>query len=85
MTAMASDFCAAEEPGEVGELEKKKMRSSIEFVMQTQPYLVVNPMPRGLVAICLNSSTHYPILFDNFQRKVRNIQFFAALSIRLDF
>jgi len=71
MTAMAADFCAAEERGEVGELEKK-IRSGIEFVMQAQPYLAVNPMPRGLEAVCLKASTHYPTLFDNFQRELRN-------------
>eukprot|EP01018_Ginkgo_biloba_P007718 Gb_07655 [translate_table: standard] len=71
MIAMASEFCAAEEQGEVGEL-KQKIGSGVTFVMQAQPYLAAIPMPKGLEAVCLKACTHYPTLFDHFQRELRN-------------
>lgn len=71
MSAMAADLCAAEELGEVAELAQK-MSYGIDFVVQAQHFLAANPMPKGLEAICLKASTHYPTLFDHFQRELRD-------------
>uniref|UniRef100_A0A0C9RMN5 TSA: Wollemia nobilis Ref_Wollemi_Transcript_10509_3085 transcribed RNA sequence n=1 Tax=Wollemia nobilis TaxID=56998 RepID=A0A0C9RMN5_9CONI len=70
MAAMAAEFCKSEEQGEVGELTQK-MGYGIAFVMQAQPFLAANPMPKGLESLCLKASTHYPTLFDHFQRELR--------------
>ncbi|KAJ1283557.1 hypothetical protein BS78_03G137600 [Paspalum vaginatum] len=43
------------------------------FVVQTQPYLSATPMPKGQEALCFKASTHYPTLFDNFQRELRDV------------
>jgi hypothetical protein len=43
------------------------------FVMQAQAYLSATPMPKGQEALCLKASTHYPTLFDNFQRELRDV------------
>ncbi|XP_020690843.2 DNA-binding protein SMUBP-2 isoform X3 [Dendrobium catenatum] len=46
---------------------------SLAFVIQAQPYLNAIPMPKGLEALCFKVCTHYPTLFDHFQRELRDI------------
>nr|KJB44364.1 hypothetical protein B456_007G248100 [Gossypium raimondii] len=72
MKAMASDFASAELQGEFLEL-RQRMGPGLTFVIQAQPYLNSVPMPLGLEAICLKACTHYPTLFDHFQRELRNV------------
>lgn len=72
MRAMASDFAAAEVQGEFLEL-RQQMGPGLTFVIQAQPYLNAIPMPLGLEAICLKACTHYPTLFDHFQRELRDV------------
>ncbi|KAL2545642.1 P-loop containing nucleoside triphosphate hydrolase superfamily protein [Forsythia ovata] len=72
MKAMASDFAMAEMQGEFSEI-KQQMAPGLTFVIQAQPYLNAIPMPLGLEAICLKTCTHYPTLFDNFQRELRDV------------
>ncbi|XP_007029793.2 PREDICTED: DNA-binding protein SMUBP-2 [Theobroma cacao] len=72
MKAMASDFVTAELQGEFLEL-RQRMGPGLTFVIQAQPYLNAIPIPLGLEAICLKACTHYPTLFDHFQRELRNI------------
>jgi hypothetical protein len=43
------------------------------FVMQAQTYLSATPMPKGQESLCLKASAHYPTLFDNFQRELRDV------------
>ncbi|KAJ6811033.1 DNA polymerase alpha-associated DNA helicase A [Iris pallida] len=45
----------------------------LAFVIQAQPYLYAVPMPKGLEALCFKACTHYPTLFDHFQRELRDI------------
>ncbi|GER38086.1 P-loop containing nucleoside triphosphatehydrolases superfamily protein [Striga asiatica] len=72
MKAMALDFAAAEAQGEFSEL-KERMGPGLTFVIQAQPYLSAVPMPSGVEAICLKTCTHYPTLFDHFQRELRDV------------
>jgi hypothetical protein len=72
MKAMASDFALAEAQGEFPEL-RQRMGPGLTFVIQAQPYLNVVPMPLGLEALCLKAGTHYPTLFDHFQRELRDV------------
>ncbi|KAM7279266.1 hypothetical protein ACFE04_006400 [Oxalis oulophora] len=72
MRAMAVDFGSAEIQGEFAEL-KQRMGPGLTFVIQAQPYLNAVPMPLGLEAICLKACTHYPTLFDHFQRELREV------------
>lgn len=72
MRAMASDFVTAEMQGEFAEI-KQRMEPGLTFVIQAQPYINAVPMPLGLEAICLKACTHYPTLFDNFQRELREV------------
>ena len=72
MRAMASDFAAAEVQGEFGELEQR-LGPGLTFLMAAQPYLSAVPMPPGLEAVCLKACTHYPTLFDHFQRELRGV------------
>lgn len=72
MRAMASDFAAAEVQGEFSEV-RQRMGPGLTFVIQAQPYLNAIPMPLGLEAICLKACTHYPTLFDHFQRELRDV------------
>ncbi|XP_020235965.1 DNA-binding protein SMUBP-2 [Cajanus cajan] len=71
MRAMASDLAAAELQGELELWER--MRPGLTFIMQAQPYLNAVPMPLGLEVICLKACTHYPTLFDHFQRELRDV------------
>lgn len=72
MRAMASDFASAEVCGEFSDL-KHRTGPGLTFVIQAQPYLNAVPMPLGLEAICLKACTHYPTLFDHFQRELRDV------------
>ncbi|XP_006347615.1 DNA-binding protein SMUBP-2 [Solanum tuberosum] len=72
MRAMASDFVTAEMQGEFAEI-KQRMEPGLTFVIQAQPYINAVPMPLGFEAICLKACTHYPTLFDNFQRELREV------------
>lgn len=72
MRAMASDFASAEVHGEFSEL-RQWMGPGLTFVIESQHYLNAIPMPLGLEAICLKVCTHYPTLFDHFQRELRNV------------
>ncbi|KAF5735286.1 P-loop containing nucleoside triphosphate hydrolases superfamily protein isoform 1 [Tripterygium wilfordii] len=72
MKAMATDFAEAEMQGEFLEL-KQRIEPGLTFVIQAQPYLSAIPMPLGLEAICLKACTHYPTLFDHFQRQLRDV------------
>lgn len=72
MRAMSSDFASAEVQGDFSEL-RQRMGPGPTFVIQAQPYLNAVPMPLGLEAVCLKASTHYPTLFDHFQRELRDV------------
>lgn len=72
MRAMASDFASAEIQGEFSEL-RQRMGPGLTFVIEAQPYLNAIPMPVGLEAVCLKAGTHYPTLFDHFQRELRDV------------
>lgn len=76
MKAMALDFVTAEmemeEESDFAEL-KQRMGPGLTFVIQAQPYLNAVPMPLGLEAVCLKACTHYPTLFDHFQRELRDL------------
>lgn len=72
MRAMASDFASAEAQGKFSEL-RQRMGPGLTFVIQAQPYLNAVPMPLGLEVICLKACTHYPTLFDHFQRELRDV------------
>lgn len=69
---MASDFASAEVQGEFLEV-KQRMGPGLTFVIQAQPYLNAIPMPLGYEALCLKACTHYPTLFDHFQRELRDV------------
>lgn len=69
---MALDFASAELQGEFAEL-RQRMGPGLSFVIQAQPYLNAIPMPLGHEAICLKACTHYPTLFDHFQRELRDV------------
>nr|XP_007145941.1 hypothetical protein PHAVU_007G280900g [Phaseolus vulgaris]ESW17935.1 hypothetical protein PHAVU_007G280900g [Phaseolus vulgaris] len=71
MRAMASDLAAAEILGEMELWEL--MGPGLTFIMQAQPYLNAVPMPIGLEGVCLKACTHYPTLFDHFQRELRAV------------
>lgn len=71
MRAMASDLAAAELQGDLELWER--MGPGITFIMQAQPYLNAVPMPLGLEVLCFKACTHYPTLFDHFQRELRDV------------
>lgn len=74
MRAMASDLAAAELEGGEGEFELwELMGPGLTFIMLAQPYLNAVPMPIGLEGLCLKVCTHYPTLFDHFQRELRQV------------
>lgn len=76
MKAMALDFAMAEmemeEDSDFSEL-MQRMGPGLTFVIQAQPYLNAVPMPVGMEVICLKACTHYPTLFDHFQRELRDV------------
>ena len=87
MAAMAADFAMAEiaenneiayncgvaEPMIKSEVLETSLGSGAgqSFVMQAQHYLNITPMPPGFETMCLRASTHYPTLFDHFQRELQ--------------
>lgn len=74
MKSMAFDFASAELQGDNDFFEmKQKMGPGLTFVIQAQPYLNAVPMPLGLEVMCLKACTHYPTLFDHFQRELRDV------------
>ncbi|XP_050223129.1 uncharacterized protein LOC126673172 [Mercurialis annua] len=74
MRAMASEFVAAETRGEFLELRQRMgLEAGLTFVIQAQPYINGVPIPLGFEALCLKACTHYPTLFDNFQRELRDV------------
>ncbi|XP_073101363.1 uncharacterized protein [Elaeis guineensis] len=82
MRSMASDLASAEIQGEFSELRQRlgmgggaasNGSGSLAFVIQAQPYLYAVPMPKGLESLCFKACTHYPTLFDHFQRELRDI------------
>ncbi|XP_043696328.1 DNA-binding protein SMUBP-2 [Telopea speciosissima] len=72
MKAMSSDFASAEVQGEFSEVQQR-MGPGLTFVIQAQPYLNAVPMPLGLESLCLKACTHYPTIFDHFQRELRDV------------
>ncbi|GAU34717.1 hypothetical protein TSUD_16900 [Trifolium subterraneum] len=72
---MAFDFASAELLEDLIEFSemKQKMGPGLTFVIQAQPYLNAVPMPLGLEVMCLKACTHYPTLFDHFQRELRDV------------
>ncbi|XP_022929095.1 DNA-binding protein SMUBP-2-like [Cucurbita moschata] len=73
MRVMASDFTSAEVQGDDLSELRQLMGPGLTFVIQAQPYLNAVPMPLGFEAVCLKASTHYPTLFDHFQRELRDV------------
>lgn len=77
MGSMASKLAAAELEGDLSAsalaLEWGSAEGRLGFVIQAQPYLSAIPMPQGLEALCLKACTHYPTLFDHFQRALRDV------------
>lgn len=80
MQSMASKFASAELQGDMAEpntaaltLDWGSAEGQLGFVIQAQPYLSAIPMPKGLEALCFKACTHYPTLFDHFQRELRDV------------
>ncbi|XP_066322384.1 uncharacterized protein [Miscanthus floridulus] len=77
MRSMASKLAAAEMSGDLVPtalaLEWASAEGRLGFVIQAQPYLSAAPMPQGLEALCLKACTHYPTLFDHFQRELCDV------------
>lgn len=89
MRSMATDFASAELEGEFAELRVRLgmepvpngnghgvatvSMENLAFVIQAQPYLNAVPMPKGLEALCFKACTHYPTLFDHFQRELSTV------------
>ncbi|GJN07571.1 hypothetical protein PR202_ga25472 [Eleusine coracana subsp. coracana] len=75
MHLMASKFASSEIQDDGAELllDGGSSDGHMGFVIQAQPYLFVAPMPKGQEALCFKASTHYPTLFDNFQRELRDV------------
>ncbi|KAM6583938.1 hypothetical protein CsatB_010940 [Cannabis sativa] len=75
MRAMAADFASAEVGNDNGDFSEiqQQMGPGLTFVIQAQPYLNAIPIPLGLEAVCLKACTHYPTLFDHFQRELRDV------------
>jgi hypothetical protein len=75
MHLMASKFASSEIKEGRAELslDGGSLDGHMGFVIQAQPYLFASPIPKAQEALCLKASTHYPTLFDNFQRELRDI------------
>lgn len=75
MHLMASKLASSgiQYDGSVLSLDGGSSDGHIGFVMQAQPYLSATPMPKGHESLCIKASTHYPTLFDNFQRELRDV------------
>lgn len=72
MHLMASKFASSDQ-SETQDNDPLCFHGHMGFVMQAQAYLSATAMPRGQEALCLKASTHYPTLFDNFQRELRDV------------
>ncbi|RLM75694.1 hypothetical protein C2845_PM15G03430 [Panicum miliaceum] len=72
---MASKFAFSEiqDDGAALSLDGELSDGHMDFVMQAQPYLSATPMPKGQESLCFKASTHYPTLFDNFQRELHDV------------
>ncbi|KAF6985637.1 hypothetical protein CFC21_003473 [Triticum aestivum] len=75
MCSMASTFASTEvqNDGAAFSLDGGSSEGTLEFMILAQPYLAATPMPKGHEALCLKASTHYPTLFDHFQRELREV------------
>uniref|UniRef100_M8CMT4 Uncharacterized protein n=1 Tax=Aegilops tauschii TaxID=37682 RepID=M8CMT4_AEGTA len=75
MCSMASTFASTEvqNDGAAFSLDGGSSEGNLEFMILAQPYLAAIPMPQGHEALCLKASTHYPTLFDHFQRELREV------------
>ena len=75
MCSMASTFASTEvqNDGAAFSLDGGSSEGTLEFMILPQPYLAATPMPKGHEALCLKASTHYPTLFDHFQRELREV------------
>uniref|UniRef100_A0A453PCW0 Uncharacterized protein n=1 Tax=Aegilops tauschii subsp. strangulata TaxID=200361 RepID=A0A453PCW0_AEGTS len=80
MQSMASKFASAELQGDMADLTTAALtlnwgsaEGQLGFVIQAQPYLSSIPMPKGLESLCFKACTHYPTLFDHFQRELRAV------------
>uniref|UniRef100_A0A0D9XB74 DNA2/NAM7 helicase helicase domain-containing protein n=1 Tax=Leersia perrieri TaxID=77586 RepID=A0A0D9XB74_9ORYZ len=75
MQSMATKFASTErqDDGAAFSLDGGSSEGNLGFVMLSQPYLSATPMPMGQEALCLKASTHYPTLFDHFQRELRDV------------
>ncbi|KAL6596873.1 hypothetical protein ACP70R_047007 [Stipagrostis hirtigluma subsp. patula] len=75
MHLMASKFSSAEikDDGAALMFDGASSESQMGFVIQAQQYLSAAPMPKGQEALCFKASTHYPTLFDHFQRELRDV------------
>ncbi|XP_057735979.1 uncharacterized protein LOC130951343 [Arachis stenosperma] len=49
------------------------MGLGLTFVIESQPYLNAVLMPLGPKVMCFKACTHYPTLFDHFQRELREV------------
>ncbi|CAN6181687.1 unnamed protein product [Urochloa humidicola] len=72
---MASKFASSDiqDDGTALSLDGGSSDGHMGFVMQAQPYLSATPMPKGQESLCFKASTHYPTLFDNFQRELHDV------------
>ncbi|KAF8690726.1 hypothetical protein HU200_041105 [Digitaria exilis] len=75
MHLMASELASSgiQYDGSALSLDGGSSDGHIGFVNQAQPYLSATPMPKGHESLCFKASTHYPTLFDNFQRELRDV------------
>ncbi|CAM0950709.1 unnamed protein product [Alopecurus aequalis] len=75
MHSMASTFSSTEvqNDGAAFSLDGGSSEGNLGFMILAQPYLAATPMPKGQEALCLKASTHYPTLFDHFQRELRDV------------
>ncbi|KAL6839015.1 hypothetical protein ACP4OV_031175 [Aristida adscensionis] len=75
MHLMASKFASTEiqDDGATLKLDGELSEGQMKFLIQAQPYLSAAPMPQGQEALCFKASTHYPTLFDHFQRELRDV------------
>jgi hypothetical protein len=73
MSAMAAALAMSElaDDDEDGNSAMCEFEGGQSFVMQAQHYLNITPMPPGFESVCLRASTHYPTLFDHFQRELQ--------------
>ncbi|CAM6100030.1 unnamed protein product [Calypogeia fissa] len=68
---LATEIAQAEQRGEFEEIAEKMSQSGLAFVALAQPYIAEIPMPLHMEVMCLKASTHYPTLFDHFQRQLQ--------------